>query len=307
MKADRFDRAAKTLAFSTNRRRLLVGAVAGALFAPDRRSATAQCELVELYPGYPGYRGYITGLDGVGDHACLANLEAVDPSFDRTLEDAQNLAAASRIGLAGGPEDWTWENWMAIEAERGLSPTCYSCALLGGPNRPNPLSGPFPADDPRLLIGDYATTGVAGRLLVERGAAPGALSTVLPFDADLRSLVGMEYPHQHLNAGQMLAGYGGLVNAFAMQGYYPNTALLLQNLIAQGGYRPTSPTALPNDQIMVISVGVQTLSRFLNPAAGQGLLQQLNTSITTWRGALARSPGAPSFAEWLRVNGFLSF
>ncbi|HEV2108800.1 MAG TPA: hypothetical protein VGR16_11100 [Thermomicrobiales bacterium] len=51
-------------------------------------------ELVEVYPGYPGYRGYVTGVDGVGDHACLHDLEAADPFFSRSDVDRENRAAA---------------------------------------------------------------------------------------------------------------------------------------------------------------------------------------------------------------------
>lgn len=93
--------------------------------SPESVSALGNsgCELVELYPGYPGYIGYVMSVDGVGDHACLEDLEDEDRSFDRKAEDDANLKAARSLSINGGSELWTWENWMAIEAERGMVPT----------------------------------------------------------------------------------------------------------------------------------------------------------------------------------------
>lgn len=85
----------------------------------------APCTLVELAPGYPGYRGFVTGLFGPGEATCLEELQRRNPWFDRGQQDAENLAAAARLGLAGDPSHWVWENWLAIEAKRGLPLTCY--------------------------------------------------------------------------------------------------------------------------------------------------------------------------------------
>ncbi len=150
-------------ALMINRRTLLGGTAGWALHATLPRDVDAQCEAVEVYPGYPGYRGYITGLDGVGDIACLDDLEALDSNFDRAAEDTANLAAAARLKLTGSPETWTWENWMAIEAERRLVPTtCYACAITAASNRPPPTRAPVQSNDPRLLLGGYGTTAALG-------------------------------------------------------------------------------------------------------------------------------------------------
>ena len=68
--------------------------------APSEVEAGA-CNLVELYPGYPGYRGYVTGVDGPGDVACLQDLIAEVPNFDKSREDAANVAAAQAVVQPG--------------------------------------------------------------------------------------------------------------------------------------------------------------------------------------------------------------
>lgn len=153
---------------------------------------TAGCDPVELYPGYPGYQGYVTGVDGIGDHACLNDLKAASPSFDRSREDAANLAAADRIGLHGGPGDWTWENWMAIEGERGLPPTCYFCAFAGADTRPEPMGTSVDPDDPRLVLGTYGTTVAVNRYVTEYHNP--SLTNLIPYDHVLRAMAYLVAP-----------------------------------------------------------------------------------------------------------------
>ena len=136
---------------SHSRRAVIAGAGALTLRAAVGDLTSAQCSEVEVFPGYPGFRGYVTGVDGFGDVACLAELEASDSGFDRDDVNRLNQAAASRLGIAGQPTDWTWENWMAIEAERGLAQTCYSCAIEDGAVRGEPSQSIIPPNDPRLL------------------------------------------------------------------------------------------------------------------------------------------------------------
>ncbi len=115
---------------------VLVVAAALALIATPSAAAQqpADCELVTIYPGYPEYRGNVPGVVGWGDAACVQVLTSLDPSFSREAEDRENRAAARRLGVPGDIEDWTWETWMAIEAERGLVPQCYSCIYVPGDN-----------------------------------------------------------------------------------------------------------------------------------------------------------------------------
>lgn len=136
---------------------------------------------MELSPGYPGYQGYVTGVDGPGDHACLEVLQLTAPSFDRDREDGENTTAAQRLGLSGAPDNWTWENRMAVEAERGLEPTCYSGAILNAPTHEGSVGPSSVApDDPRLLLGGFGTTLALSRIEQEFGLASGDGSSLQP-------------------------------------------------------------------------------------------------------------------------------
>jgi hypothetical protein len=95
----------------------------------------------------------ITGLKGVGDFQCLETLQDQNLAFDRATEDKENLAAAKRLGIRGMFKDWTWENWMSIEIERGLIPQCYACLLLDPSAYGFSNGATIASDDPRLLIG----------------------------------------------------------------------------------------------------------------------------------------------------------
>jgi hypothetical protein len=119
--------------------------------------SSSGCTLVELYPGYPGYRGVVTGMlpnwGGLGDWACLQTLESQNPAFDIEAVDAANIAAARRLGIEGQPEDWVWENWMQIEAVRGLPTQCYSCVLMSTGIVPLNTSVQPDPNDPRIQAG----------------------------------------------------------------------------------------------------------------------------------------------------------
>jgi hypothetical protein len=142
------------------------------LFMPNGSRAVAQstCTSVELYPGYPGYRGMITGLKGVGDFQCLEVLQQENPTFNRYVEDGENVAAASRLGIHGTFRDWTWENWMEIEVERGQQPHCYSCLLLDPSAYPMSYGATVSPDDPRLIIGMTTGNALESYILEEFGS-----------------------------------------------------------------------------------------------------------------------------------------
>ena len=239
MDGGRFDGSPAALPLGTSRRGVLRGLVGGALLGARSRGVAAQCEPVELHPGYPGYRGYVTGLDGVGDHACVEQLLAADPGFHRATQDSLNLGSAARLGLAGLPDEWTWENWLSIEAERGLPPTCYACAIAAAATRPEPVGTPLAPDDPRLLIGGYGTDWAFGAVLARRFGASspafGAVRQLVPFDHTARAIIGMANPHLHVNARQMLAAYEDLTETLTTPGVRLDTAFLLDTLLAQGG------------------------------------------------------------------------
>lgn len=261
----------------------------------------AGCDLVELYPGYPGYRGYVTGVDGVGDHVCLEDLVAATPSFDRPAVDRANREAAQHIGLAGGPDDWTWENWMAIEAERGLPPTCYSCAIRNAPYRVEPLGTGVAWDDPRLLIGSFGTTTALGILVGSGSTGAMSIRQNFPYDHDLRVAAGLMNPGRHLNAAEVWVAYEAFVDGIAQGGWInPDW---YQLLLAQGGYVPVPPTADPQDQIFVAGATMELLARTTMPSMVANATQiQFANSANAWLYSVAVGGPVPetSFAEWLR-------
>jgi len=270
--------------------------------APAVPAPAPGCELVELYPGYPGYRGYVTGLDGLGDYACLEELERMNYGFNRQAVDAANLTAAQRVGLAGQPVEWTWENWMAIEAELGYPPTCYACAILAAPQR-TPTSGvtAIPGD-PRLLIGDMWGSAAVSTLSAERGIPAWRVTSVVPTDRVLRALVGMAHPGRHLTAAQIAEGSGAVLDGLVTPGNFLDVARLWDNLIDQGGYAPTPHRAHPDDQVLMIMLGAEALAGFSVPFVSTGLYNQLQRSGTEWNAAALSGPTV-SFAEWIRQSG----
>ncbi len=286
----------------TDRRRVLAGLAGGLLAATGASTVAAQCELVGLYPGYPGYRGYVTGLDGVGDHACLSDLEAADPDFGLASERARNLAAARRLGLFGAPEEWTWENWLAVEGERGLAPsTCYACAIAGAEARPEPVGAPVASDDPRLLLGGYGTDWAFARFATDDPTAWSLVRRLIPYDHYARALIGMMNPG-HWNAPQMLAGYEAVASALMGGGGLPSFGQLYATLLAQGGYAPTPASAPTDDQAFMVEVGIEAALGFGNPWAVDAYQRQFSSVISEWRGERYKG-STVTLAEWLRANG----
>lgn len=285
-----------------NRRTFVTGLGVGLLLGSRPGRGAAQCQSVELFPGYPGYRGYVTGVDGIGDFACVEDLVAADPAFDPVVQDGENQAAAQLLGLDGEPVDWTWENWMAIEAERGLWPTCYSCAIGDAADRAEPVNPLVAPDDPRLLLGGYRTTYALSRLgEIHNVALPDPNGFGIQFDHHLRALVGMANPG-HWNARQVLMGYDGVVD-FLFSSQYINMEFVWGNLIAQGGYAPTPSTAMDDDQIAMIAWGGEALFPFMSSDARDVTARNVEAGIQGWRLARYNDPAAPSFAEFLRENG----
>lgn len=265
---------------------------------------------MELYPGYPGYRGYIAGVKGPGETACLQDLFMQDPSFDRAAEDAANLDAARAIGLNGSPVDWTWENWMAIEGERGLPPTCYSCLILeegNGPDRQTLTSDP---DDPRLLLGGPGTTGALLKAAAQAGIGPTEAAffrDLLGGDIGLRAYIGLSWPGNH-NAPEMLAAY---TEFFRLWQQAPPRGTQLRpasdfwgNMLDQGGYAPTPATAYLDDQLYMVRTSVAVMCSTMTRAGGT------QDYCPTWYGrlegsflsALATSSSPISYRAWLREN-----
>lgn len=299
--ARRLDGPTGASASAITRRAVLGRCLGGALLTTPGARAGAQCTLVELAPGYPGYGGNVTGVDGPGDAACVEDLERTDAGFDQAREDAENLAAAGRLGLAGGPNEWTWENWMAVEVEGGLPPTCYACAIRNAPTRlPAPRRAPVRWDDPRLLVGSYGTTQALSLLLAKHGLPPSTFGSMLQYDHELRALTGLVFPG-HWSAPQVLDGYDALVTTFGAGGQTVDVPRALDALLTQGGYVPTPPTAHPEDQVFTVLTLIPVLSRFLSPFSASIFVRQCEGIATSWRSdAYKTTSSAPPFATRLR-------
>ena len=274
------------------------------------------CELVELYLGYPGYRGYVAGIDGPGEVACLADLIAADPGFDRAAEDAANLAAARAIGLSGTPKDWTWENWMAIEAERGLPPICYSCLFRDpGPQEGGQKAAWDPAD-PRLQMGGYGTTQAIAAAIARTGAEPGGniegffQSMLDPDDEDdlgadhvLRALVGATWPGHH-TAPEMLSAYDEVFAILMDMETQITYDHIWESMLAQGGYAPTPPGVDIEDQLYMIRTGMEAWCAGTTPDICEtelSLYDEFEKKFLVEVGS-AQLGADMSYAAWLREN-----
>ncbi len=268
-----------------------------------RQGGCSTDELVEIYPGYPGFNGYLTGVRLQGRYACPDDLEDADPSFSRRREDAENRDAARELGISGSMSTWTWENWMAIEAERGMVPTCWSCAVLNDdPSQVMPPAGPFDPDDPRLLIGDaFGTSNGVVRYLLRNDLNP-SLADQLPNDYQVRALVGMVSDGEHLNSVEVLEEFEALLD-FSLEDCCLDPARLWDQLIETGGYVPTPETAVPDDQVFTIYVGLTALEDLMPLGSYQAHARILERSIEEWRLEATSDPSAPSLAEWLRDAG----
>jgi hypothetical protein len=266
------------------------------------REAGAQCELVELFPGYPGYQGYVTGVDGVGDYACLEDLVKLKPTFDRVEEDQANANAARLIALSGTAKEWTWENWLAIEAAGNRVPTCYVCALRNAANRPQPVGVPADATDPRLLLGTYGDASIARQYAQKTGYPAYVLAKYL--DDDLRALVGLFNPGRHLTAPQLLSAYDGFFDAMTTPGQFLDVRALWRNLVGQGGYFPVPATAVPDDQVYAVGAGTWALRTLISQEVYAVLMQQLRDLVQDWQLPFLRDPrGTPVLREYLQNAG----
>ena len=150
--------------------------------ASSAQPGSGDCTLVELYPGYPGYRGNITGVmphwNGLGDYECLETLDGSNAAFDRAREDRANRDAAEALGINGPMDLWTWENWMQIEAERGMVPSCYTCLMLDTSTEPYRTDVDMQPGDLRLLTGLSGRTQAIHGLWNSSGAGSGALGSI---------------------------------------------------------------------------------------------------------------------------------
>lgn len=255
-----------------------------------------------MQPGYPGYRGYVTGLAGAGEAACLHDLVAQHPDFDQAREDAANLAAARQLGLAGSPTDWTWENWMAIEGERGLPMSCYACILLGQEPPPAARMSVDP-NDPRLLLGGYHTQTALLRATANLGYGSSAWLIDYVFHSDdvFRAMVGALSPGSH-DAPEMLQLEQALIDSLGGPGpavFFDNRALWA-TIVDQGGYAPTPANARLEDQTYLVEEGAAAVGIWMSDRVRTGFFNAVDMWKGGWLADVSRNGPDISFGQWLK-------
>jgi hypothetical protein len=282
---------------------LVIGSVQ--LSAIAQAGNLARCEVVVLYPGYPGYTGNLPDTKYGGETACLADLEARDPAFSRTTVDAVNRAAALRLGIRGDVEDWTWEAWMAIEADRGLTSHCHSCVYMNGID--GVAAGPpVPLNDPRRQLGTFDDHYLARSWLNEKGYSL-ALIERMPSDDQMRALFGIFYGLDNRSpyptASELPASAASFFDLLFNGNGFLDTQKLWRELIAQGGYVPTPAGATEIDQVYVIAEGLFAMSPYMVNSAADILISLLQKSVDDWKDKRLQGSWDSSFAEYLRSVG----
>jgi len=271
----------------------------------SENASQVSCEVVELYPGYPGYRGNVPGVNGAGDTVCLEDLAARDPDFSRASEDMANRAAATRLGVSGDFEDWTWETWMAIDVERGLTAVCYSCIWYAPTQFPPPVQAqPADFNDPRMLLGRYGERSLAFGFADERQLNRSTFYDA-PTDDQLRAMAGMMSPGHYLTASEMADLIDQILTIhYCVDGppcQWWDNHTLYQNLLAQGGYAPTPGNASETDQFYMILEGVTTIAQLNIPLMMQeGFVNRFIDAFQDWQFAGLQRP---SFAQYLIDQG----
>jgi hypothetical protein len=252
------------------------------------------CEIVPVYPGYPGYRGVLPGLLGRGDTACLSDLLAIQPTFDREEVDAQNQSLAAKLGIVGEMADWTWEAWSLVGANRGLGDICYFCILMdpgimpsGPPDTTDDFAdssltirtgmlnyrgaGGTDVPDPELVLStfkDYDWGRVVAFLLA---------SAAFPSRADLPFILGsIEWP-KHFDPNVLMCRVAGL-----------------------GGYSPSSQLMNEIDQTWLVTLGVLASGLLAGTNSGSVFAAAFAKSAINgwWLGDMNQG-----FGEWLERTG----
>jgi hypothetical protein len=270
----------------------------------SRAVITESCEWVELQPGYPGYRGLVTGISGPGESACLDDLEDADRDFSKSEEDRANRSAARRLGISGQSDEWTWESWMSIEADRGLSANCHACLYVEGVTPPRRSRSDVERDDPRLQLGYYQGTTVANSFIDSHDLAPN-LTSQLGNDDQLRAGVSLLFPGQYLSAPKLLDQefeFLRLITGLDGPPYsYVDPVGMYSTLIEQGGYVQPIDGLHPNDQLYLILGGMAFLRTYTNPPESMDqAAQRAIEECSAWQRDAGFNGG---FGKWLRQQG----
>jgi hypothetical protein len=264
------------------------------------------CTLVELRPGYPGYRGIVAGLIGPSEAACLEQLQREFPWFDRGYEDAENEAAARRLELTGGPEIWVWENWLAIESERGVPVTCYMCAreLISAGVRY--LAVPADRNDVRLQVGSFDSSELLFRVAARNDMETWEINFLATTDYELRARAWTGSPGRQLNAIELLSSYDKIAKAFMGQsGNFEPYAQPLWVAIDQGGYAPSTADTSFDDQVFLLSTALNAQAIGMNPGIVDAMRMRFDAVMRTWASERMKGDNT-SLAEYLQEINWLS-
>ncbi|CAN5259734.1 hypothetical protein BH24CHL2_BH24CHL2_6340 [soil metagenome] len=258
------------------------------------QSTNLDCTIVELYPGYPGYRGNITGVmphyGGLGDYECMHILEQDFPQFDRAQEDRANQQAADALGINGPMNLWTWENWMLIEAERGLLPSCYTCLMFDTMSTPHRMNVYPDPDDYRILTGFIGqTTGIHAITNSLGASSPGEVRLTSEYyagdDYVLRATAYvMGGPTQ--NAQELYEEMQRWVQHLflpsdGISNILPSEILRIA-IWEQGGYSWVPDNATVDDQVTMMLYAFAVAGTLFGPFVLDSVWFDFDESITSW-------------------------
>lgn len=220
---------------------------------------------------------------GTGDYLCLQELEELDTRFDREDEDRANRRAARSIGINGSFEDWTWENWMLIEVERGLPASCYSCLMFDSTIEPySPDIRPDP-DDPRILLGFLEDRFAINHISQEIFGQVPPTNYGFPDDYLLRAETYLRLGPA-TNAPELLAGMANTLFEFHQpgSGYYTYSDVA-DIILERGGYMPTSEGMAPSDQELIALYTFSILGKTTIPEIWDMQYSRFITALDEWR------------------------
>ena len=252
---------------------------------------SGECTVVQLYAGYPGYRGNITGVmaqwGGQGDYECLEVLESRDPGFDKRSEDRANQRAADDLGIDGSMDIWTWENWMLIESERGMTLNCYTCLMFDSDE--TPLNPELHSDsgDIRVLTGLPGHTLAIDAILVGlygHASVAGIHSYFKQDDYALRALAYMQ--DWTMNASELYEEMTAWVETAAgvSTGYSPiDYEAVLQTAVWDlGGYVNVPADTSPLDQEVLMWFSILASTIPLADDMEVLVVEAFSSSLTGW-------------------------
>jgi hypothetical protein len=204
---------------------------------------------------------------------------------------------------------------MAIEAERGLPATCYSCLFRDPDTQRGGQRAESDLTDPRLQMGGYGTSEAIDDAAASAGMEPGGMESAFfqqkfdPNDEDrlgpdhvLRAFVGLNLPGHH-TAPEMIAAYGELFALLGAEGTtFFDPRLMWETVLAQGGYAPTPPAARMEDQLYMVRTSIEAMCYTMST-------EECNSTVDLWYdriiepgylSAVATSGRDISLRDWLR-------